>query len=287
MSKCAVCDAELQPEQKTCHVCGSNVEAVAASVPTSVAMAPPPMPLPPLPSLPESLPLAVRRPADEILPVGWTPRPSGEARTDEASVLRAGKLFPAARLTASTGDRECPACGQTFDAGYQDEFCPCGAELQPRAVSATTSSPAATALPPIPSPPASLPPMAPAGSARPSVGTVCLVVYSDTKPRQPVRYVPVAKDVLLIGREDAIRGDFPDLDLGSLLDESLAKKVSRRHAEVLRARDSQTYTLRPLPGNTGTQVGKELALPGQDYLLTDGTPIVLGGVVWMKFETIK
>ena len=248
MSKCAVCDAELQPEQKTCHVCGSNVEAVAASVPTSVAMAPPPMPLPPLPSLPESLPLAV---------------------------------------TASTGDRECPACGQTFDAGYQDEFCPCGAELQPRAASATTSSPAATALPPIPAPPASLPPMAPAGSARPSVGTVCLVVYSDTKPRQPVRYVPVAKDVLLIGRQDAIRGDFPDLDLGSLLDESLAKKVSRRHAEVLRARDSQTYTLRPLPGNTGTQVGKELALPGQDYLLTDGTPIVLGGVVWMKFETIK
>ena len=119
------------------------------------------------------------------------------------------------------------------------------------------------------------------------MGTACLVVYSDTKPRQPVRYVPVAKDVLLVGRADAIRGDFPDLDLGSLLDDSLAKKVSRRHAEVLRARDSQTYTLRPLPGNTGTQVGKELALPGQDYPLTDGTPIVLGGVVWMKFETIK
>jgi len=93
--------------------------------------------------------------------------------------------------------------------------------------------------------------------------------------------------VFSIGREDAVRGDFPDLDLGSFLDESLVKKISRRHAEVLHARDSRTYILRPLPGNTGTQVGKELASPGQDYPLTDGTPIVLGGVVWIKFETIR
>ena len=252
MSKCAVCDAELQPEQKTCHVCGSNVEAVASSEPTVAATAPTPIPLPPIPAAPEPVPLVAM---------------------------------------ASTGERECPACGQTFDAGYQDEFCPCGTELQPRTVSDSTSAPAVTTLPPIPAPPAPTPATEPAaavaGTTRPPVGTACLVVYSDTKPRQPVRYVPVAKDVLLIGRQDAIRGDFPDLDLGSLLDESLAKKVSRRHAEVLRARDSQTYTLRPLPGNTGTQVGKELASPGQDYPLTDGTPIVLGGVVWMKFEVMK
>ncbi len=248
MSKCAVCDAELQPEQKTCHVCGSNVEAAASSGPTGATTAPLPLPLPPLPPLPE-----LASPA----------------------------------LTPPTGERECPACGQTFDAGYRDEFCPCGTELQPRTASAAMSVPASTGLPPIPAPPAPSPPAAPAGTTRPPAGTVCLVVYSDTKPRQPVRYVPVAKDVLLIGREDAIRGDFPDLDLGSLLDESLAKKVSRRHAEVLRARDSQTFTLRPLPGNTGTQVGKELAAPGQDYPLIDGTPIVLGGVVWLKFETIK
>ena len=95
------------------------------------------------------------------------------------------------------------------------------------------------------------------------------------------------KDVVLIGRQDAVRGDFPDLDLNAMLDESLSRKVSRRHAEVLRARDTQTYRLRPLPGNTGTQLGKELASAGQDYPLADGTPIVLGGAVWMKFETIK
>ena len=113
-----------------------------------------------------------------------------------------------------------------------------------------------------------------------------MVVYSDTKPRQPVRYFPINKDVVVLGRQDAVRGDFPDLDLSSLVDESLSRKVSRRHAEVLRARDTQTFTLRPLPGNTGTQVGKELAQPGQNYPLTDGTPIILGGVIWLKFETI-
>ena len=248
MSKCAVCDAELQPEQKTCHVCGSNVEAVAVSESTVATSAPRPIELPPISASPEPVPLVAM---------------------------------------ASTGERECPACGQTFDAGYQDEFCPCGTELQPRTASAATSAPAVTELPPIPVPPVSSSPQASAGATRPPVGTACLVVYSDTKPRQPVKYVPVSKDVLLIGRQDAIRGDFPDLDLGSLLDESLAKKVSRRHAEVLRARDSQTFVLRPLPGNTGTQIGKELAAPGQDYPLTDGTPIVVGGVVWMKFETMK
>ena len=90
-----------------------------------------------------------------------------------------------------------------------------------------------------------------------------------------------------MGRQDAVRGDFPDLDLAGLLDESAARKVSRRHAELLRARSTQSYLLRPLPGNTGTQVGKELATPGKEYPLIDGTPIVLGGAVWMKFETMK
>ena len=183
-----------------------------------------------------------------------------------------------------SSDRECPACGRVFDSRHQDEFCPCGTELRPRSgsIEAAESAPA----PPIPLA-TTVPPVEAAGASRPAVGTVCLVVYSETKPRQPIRYVPINKDVLLIGREDAVRGDFPDLDLGTLLDESSAKKVSRRHAELLRARDSQSFLFRPLPGNTGTQVGKELATPGQTYPLTDGIPIVLGGVVWMKFETIK
>jgi hypothetical protein len=245
MPKCAVCDAELKPEQKTCHLCGSNVEATASSRSTNDSLSPS-CHLPPLP--------------DPVF------------------------LIPS---DLTTGDRECAACGKTFGTDYQEEFCPCGTELQAGSASGTTEIIGSTSLPAIPLYPASPAPQAINGITRPAAGTICLVVYSDAKPRQPLQYTPIMKDVLLIGREDAIRGDFPDLDLSSLLDESVAKKVSRRHAEVLRARGSRTYTLRPLPGNTGTQIGKELASPGQEYPLTDGTAIVLGGVVWMKFETIK
>ena len=252
MPQCAVCDEALQPEQKTCHVCGSTVEA------TAPASSPPA--LPPLPPMPLASLVSVE---------------SDGAASDSAE--------------STHGERECPACGLTFGASHQDEFCSCGTELQARTSSsvapAGTTSPSATSLPPIPAPPESAP-AALAGTTRPPAGTVCLVVYSDTKPRQPVRYFPINKDVVVLGRQDAVRGDFPDLDLSSLVDESLSRKVSRRHAEVLRARDTQTFTLRPLPGNTGTQVGKELAQPGQNYPLTDGTPIILGGVIWLKFETI-
>lgn len=246
MPNCAVCDIELQPQQKTCHVCGSATSDVSQS---GASLTPP-------------------------LPLSSAPSPLPESSGVEEK--------------APSGERECPACGNIFDSLYQDEFCPCGTELRPRVTLGREGAPTDSISPESLLPPVPLsPPVEPAGPSRPAAGTVCIVVYSDAKPRQPIRYVPIVKDVVLIGREDPVRGDFPDLDLASLLDPAAAKKVSRRHAELLRARDSQSFSLRPLPGNTGTQVGKELASPGQHYPLTDGTPIVLGGVVWMKFETIK
>lgn len=246
MPKCAVCDVELQPEQKTCHNCGSNVEATESSG------------------------------ADGLVatPLDLTLRPGSNER---------GLANP----TSLPGERECPACGKVYEVTYQDEFCPCGTELQPRNGSASTVMPLPNSPTPVSEPLPSPSPTIPTGTQLPQIGTVCLVVYSETKPRHPVRYIPLGKDVTAIGREDALRGDFPDVDLSSFLDDSLAKKVSRRHAEVLRSRDLKTFVLRPLPGNTGTQVGKELAQPGQDYPLIDGTPIIFGGVVWTKFETVK
>jgi hypothetical protein len=53
---------------------------------------------------------------------------------------------------------------------------------------------------------------------------------------------------------------------------------------VLRARASGTISLRPLPGNTGTQLETEMVLPLHDYPLTPGQRIILGGVVRLKFE---
>ena len=120
--------------------------------------------------------------------------------------------------------------------------------------------------------------------ARPPAGTDCLVVYSDQKT--PIHYCAIDKDVTLIGRKDVVHGDFPDLDLGEFFDQATSRKISRKHAIVLRVRDSHSYLLRPLGGNTGTQIEHEMAEPLRDYPLTVGTRVILGGAVRLKFEKI-
>lgn len=173
--------------------------------------------------------------------------------------------------------RSCPACRRQYDASYADTFCECGAEL----VSSGNSSPAALVAPPVevsPSP-------SPATVQRPPVGASCIVLYSEM--REPVHYHVLDADATLIGRSDPIRGDFPDIDIGALVDEVTAKHVSRKHAIVIRPRDKQVFMLRPLAGNTGTQIEKEMATELTDYPLVDGTRVVLGGKVRLKFEVMK
>jgi hypothetical protein len=114
---------------------------------------------------------------------------------------------------------------------------------------------------------------------------VCLVVYSED--RKPIHYCRIEKDVTMIGRSDPVRGDFPDLDLAELFEESVARRVSRKHAIVMRSRETQQCVLRALAGNTGTQVEKELVEPMRDCPLVDGTRVILGGTVRVKFETIR
>jgi pSer/pThr/pTyr-binding forkhead associated (FHA) protein len=111
------------------------------------------------------------------------------------------------------------------------------------------------------------------------------VVYSDQ--RRPIHYHSLSQDVTRIGRTDAVRGEFADLDISRLFDEATARRVSRKHAVVLRSRETQTYVLRPLAGNTGTQIETEVASGLRDYPLTDGMRIVLGGTVRIKFEVIR
>jgi hypothetical protein len=93
------------------------------------------------------------------------------------------------------------------------------------------------------------------------------------------------RDVTRIGRDDPVRGDFVDLDISRLFDAETARKVSRKHCVVLRSRETQTFVLRPLAKNTGTQVGNDLIAELTDHPLTDGTRIVLGGAVRMRFVT--
>lgn len=179
----------------------------------------------------------------------------------------------------ATGPRVCPLCSKTYASDYADEFCHCGGELVAGVgddASSGISSPAeATQQPPVTP--------GPTQPTRPPAGTVCLVLYSE---REPVHYCPIDKDVTIIGRSDAVRGDFPDFDLGELLDSAISRKISRKHAMLLRSRDKQAYVLRPLAGNTGTQIEKDLATELQDYPLSSGTRIILGGTVRLKFETL-
>jgi len=267
MPTCTICGEELTPEQKVCDTCGTSV----ATSPTAAASFSSPPPLPP--SAPRSAPPAP--------PVTNDPAPPFNS--------------------VSGSNRACPLCRTQYAADYQDEFCRCGGELvaadsiqgmqtSTESLLAGPFSPEVPAFAPPPpeSPATSFPVSSPAAPSnqlvRPQPGTVCLVVYSEQK--LPIHYCSITKDVTMIGRSDPVRGDFPDLDLSEMFDNSLSRKISRKHAMILRSRTTGNYSLRPLGGNTGTQVEKELAVALQDYPLTSGTRIVLGGIVRLKFEII-
>lgn len=159
--------------------------------------------------------------------------------------------------------RACPACAQTYAAEYGDAFCVCGVEL------VASAAPSAPAVPV-------------AGPERPPPGTPCLVLYGPE--RQPVHYFPITKDVTVIGRLDAVDGSFPDIDVRAFVDEATSRKISRRHALILHSRAADAYILRPLAGNTGTQIESDMVPAQADYPLQPGTRLILGGGVRFKFE---
>jgi hypothetical protein len=200
--------------------------------------------------------------------------------TSLAPVTDGDLLLPVAvapPTPSATGNRVCPACRARYDSAYADNFCLCGASLE-------ADPERAADLPLEQGEPAAEIPLEAAEQA-PSAGAAGprLVVYS--ADLEPIHTLILDRDVTRIGRNDPIRGDFVDLDVNGLVDPATARKVSRKHAVILRSRETQTFTLRPLARNTGTQIGGELAAELQDHPLTDGTRIVLGGVVRLKFQT--
>jgi hypothetical protein len=119
-------------------------------------------------------------------------------------------------------------------------------------------------------------------SAKPSPGTPCLVLYGPDK--KPLQYFPLTKDAMLIGRLDAVAGNFPDIDLDEWFDRPTIRRISRQHALILRTRATGSFALRPLTGNTGTQLESQMLAAAQDYPLQPGHRIILGGVIRLKFE---
>src|SRR5262245_51041533 len=172
-----------------------------------------------------------------------------------------------ARGAVPPGGRACPACGKVYGADFADAFCTCGSEL----VEASALADQERAQPTIP-----------AGPARPAAGTPCLALIGPDK--QPAQYFSLTKDAVLIGRLDAVAGVFPEIDVTAWLDAAIARKVSRQHALILRSRTGGAFTIRPLAGNTGTQIEADMVPALHDYPLTPGTRIILGGAVRFRFE---
>jgi Double zinc ribbon/FHA domain len=252
MPMCRVCGEEMPDRARTCKECGSALPefAPAPSAPKRAVKKKPPPP----------------------------PRPK--------------KVPP--------GVRVCPSCEMEYDTDYTDAFCICGAELEvapaktaaappempppvqprPRKKKRRTEIRSAKAPEPAIAPGVEAP--APRALDRPPPGTRCLVLYGPD--RNPMRWFPLAKDATLIGRLDAPAGNFPDIDVDEWLDAATARRLSRQHALVLRSRVTGDFTLRPLPGNTGTQVEAEMVVPMQDHALAPGQRLILGGVARFKFE---
>jgi hypothetical protein len=203
----------------------------------------------------------------------------------------ATELYPPSALSVLNdvppGGSYCPGCGKVYGPEYTDFFCVCGTGL-------LTETPPALEIPLAPILD-DLPPLAPiledapplasdvkVRSVKPTSGTPCLVLYGPDK--QPLQYFALTKDAMLIGRLDAVAGNFPDIDLDEWFDRATIRRISRQHALILRSRATGTFVLRPLIGNTGTQLEAQMLVQQQDYPLQPGQRIILGGVIRLKFE---
>lgn len=199
-----------------------------------------------------------------------------------ATMLTVERSAPTPAAPQAAGGKVCPACAKLYGPEHADPYCTCGTEL----VQQAQDLPMAPILDDLPTAPlVDELPMAPIledGPVKPAPGTPCLVLYGPD--RQPLQYFALAKDATLIGRLDAVAGVFPDIDLDAFFDRPTIRKISRQHALVLRTRASASFALRPLPGNTGTQLETQMLQPQQDYPLRPGHRIILGGVIRLKFE---
>ena len=279
MATCEVCGSDVKASSKTCPICGTDVPTGAGGSTPPPAPAAPPAPHASNPATPVPLP---------------SPAPPTQGASDPS-------------------DKTCVLCGARVKRGepdWADGFhTPDGGELRgdagagatppsasaggAQAAPASAGAPSAPSSPPPPIPSPSPPPQpaappqppTPARPVRPPAGTTCIVVYNDKK--DVVRYYPIVRDITKIGRCDAVAGEFPEIDLAALFSEDVARKVSRKHALVIRSRETGKIALRPLAKNTGTQVEQEICADKTDYALSDGSRILLGRTIRMKLEVIK
>lgn len=160
---------------------------------------------------------------------------------------------------------QCPSCGEKYRPGTL--FCSkCGTYLP------TGGSPRTV---PLPTDRLSDIPYAPpdtAGLAGEPVAEFSVIRVRIVGAERDVVLPPAGE--LLVGRMDAMRGIFPDLDLTS--DGGIEKGVSRRHARIIQ-RSGRVY-IEDVGSANGTFLNDQRLMPYLPYPLQDGDRVRVGKV---------
>ncbi len=217
------------------------------------------------------------------------PQPTAAAAPATAAPVATTPAVIAAPLaqTGPGGGLICPVCGAANIPG--EVFCEnCGASListPPTPVSAgvATSMPAASAAPAIPAAAVELTPAAAttAPVAMPQPGTIT----APPRPRLVVveggSEIPLPpRDVVYIGREDAVSNSFPDIDTTPF--GGMDKGVSRRHAAI-HHQANDGYILEDLGSVNGTYINRDRLDANEKRNLLPGDTINLGRL-GLRFE---
>ncbi|MFN7930959.1 MAG: FHA domain-containing protein [Blastocatellia bacterium] len=111
-----------------------------------------------------------------------------------------------------------------------------------------------------------------------AIGTSLARLILLTTGGRPGKEFVLTKPDMLIGRWDAARGIFPEVDLDGI---DLETKVSRRHARIYQ--QNRQYFIEDLGSMNGTVINRQLRLQrGQPHLLKDGDEIIVGKT-FLKF----
>ncbi|HEU0001329.1 MAG TPA: FHA domain-containing protein [Ktedonobacteraceae bacterium] len=195
--------------------------------------------------------------------------PDGSLFCDECGEpLASGAPVSAPAAAApDAGSQICPSCGASSPAG--ELFCSnCGSPL-----SSATPAPVATAEPDLTPAPAPAAASAPVATAAPAL-TARLIVEADNQ-----EFDLSGKDMILIGREDAVSNIFPDVDLTPHGGEEGG--VSRLHARIYV--ENGQYMLEDENSTNFTFLNRQKLAGKTPTVLHDNDEIKLGRVL-MRFK---
>ena len=194
--------------------------------------------------------------------------PDGSLFCDECGEpLASGAPVAAPAAAPDAGSQVCPSCGATSPAG--ELFCSnCGSPL-----SSAAPAPAAAAAPDLTPAPAPAATPAPVATAAPAL-TARLIVEADNQ-----EFDLSGKDMVLIGREDAVSNIFPDVDLTPHGGEEGG--VSRLHARIFV--ENGQYMLEDENSTNFTFLNRQKLAGKTPTVLHDNDEIKLGRVL-MRFK---